>query len=43
MQEQNKKDILVGGVVTEALPNTLFRVMLDDNKEEMKFRNEKTY
>ena len=35
MQEQNKKDILVGGVVTEALPNTLFRVMLDDNKEEI--------
>jgi translation initiation factor IF-1 len=30
MQEQSKEDNLVYGVVEEALPNTLFRVKLDD-------------
>ncbi len=35
MQEQNKKDAVVGGVVTEALPNTFFRVRRDDTGEEI--------
>jgi len=35
MQEQNKKDISISGVVTEALPNTFFKVRRDDNNEEM--------
>ncbi len=35
MQEQNKKDISISGVVTEALPNTFFKVKRDDNGEEM--------
>jgi translation initiation factor IF-1 len=35
MQDQNKKDTAIGAVVTEALPNTLFRVKRDDNGEEL--------
>lgn len=35
MQDQNKKDTAVGGVVTEALPNTFFRVKMDDTSEEI--------
>lgn len=35
MQEQNKKDISISGVVTEALPNTFFKVKRDDNGEDM--------
>lgn len=35
MQDQNKKDAAIGGVVTEALPNTLFRVKRDDTGEEL--------
>ena len=35
MPEQNKKDVVVSGVVTEALPNTFFRVKRDDTGEEM--------
>jgi len=35
MQEQNKKDVTVSGVVTEALPNTFFRVKRDDTAEEI--------
>ncbi|MES2213313.1 MAG: translation initiation factor IF-1 [Patescibacteria group bacterium] len=35
MQDQNKKDTSIGAVVTEALPNTLFRVKRDDTGEEM--------
>ena len=30
MEEQSKEDNLVYGTVEEALPDTLFRVMLDD-------------
>ena len=30
MEEQQKEDNLVYGTVEEALPDTLFRVMLDD-------------
>ncbi|MFA5750768.1 MAG: translation initiation factor IF-1 [Candidatus Paceibacterota bacterium] len=29
----NKKDLLAKGVISEALPSTLFRVKLDDEKE----------
>jgi len=35
MNKEQEKDLEVKGVVTEALPNTLFRVILDDNKEEI--------
>jgi len=31
---KNEKIVVARGVVTEALPNTLFRVKLDDKKEE---------
>lgn len=34
MQDQNKRDNAITGVVTEALPNTFFRVRRDDNGEE---------
>jgi translation initiation factor IF-1 len=33
MQEQSNKDDLVYGTVEEALPNALFRVLLDGEKE----------
>ena len=35
MQDQNKKDTSITAIVTEALPNTLFRVKRDDTGEEM--------
>ena len=35
MQDQNKKETLVGAQVIEALPNTFFKVLRDDNKEEL--------
>ncbi len=35
MQDQNKKDQSIGAQVTEALPNTFFKVKRDDNGEEM--------
>jgi len=35
MQDQNKKDQSISAVVTEALPNTFFRVKRDDTGEEM--------
>lgn len=31
---KNEKIVVARGVVTEALPNTLFRVKLDDKKED---------
>ena len=35
MQEQNKKDTTIIAQVTEALPNTFFRVKREDNGEEL--------
>ena len=35
MHNQNKKDSAVSGVVTEALPNAFFKVMLGDTNEEI--------
>lgn len=35
MQKPNQKDHGAFGVVTEALPNTLFRVKLDGKEEEV--------
>ena len=35
MQDQNKKDTAISAQVTEALPNTFFRVKRDDSGEEM--------
>ncbi len=35
MQDQNKKDTSIVAQVTEALPNTFFRVKREDNGEEM--------
>ncbi len=35
MSEQKSEEGIVFGVVEEALPNTLFRVILDDTGEEM--------
>ena len=35
MQDQKKKDIIIEAQVTEALPNTFFKVKRDDNGEEM--------
>ncbi|MDQ5949171.1 MAG: translation initiation factor [Patescibacteria group bacterium] len=35
MQDQHKKDNAISGIVTEALPNTFFKVRRDDNGEEM--------
>ncbi len=35
MQDQNKRVVSVGAQVTEALPNTFFKVRRDDNGEEM--------
>ena len=35
MPDQNKKDISIGAVITEALPNTFFRAKRDDNGEEI--------
>ena len=37
MSEQDQKDDQIAGVVTEALPNTLFRVTLEDNREVLGF------
>ncbi|MBU1557890.1 translation initiation factor IF-1 [Patescibacteria group bacterium] len=34
MNKQKEQDINVTGVVVEALPNTMFRVKLDDTGEE---------
>ena len=33
MSEENKKETLVVGTVTEALPNTLFRIQTEDGQE----------
>ncbi len=33
MSEEKKKEILVMGTITEALPNTLFRVQTEDGQE----------
>ena len=33
MQEQKNKDNNISGIVTEALPNTLFMIQRDDNGE----------
>jgi translation initiation factor IF-1 len=35
MQDQSKKDTAVVAQVVEALPNTFFKVLREDNKEEM--------
>ncbi len=35
MHDQNKKETSVVAQVIEALPNTFFKVVRDDNKEEM--------
>ncbi len=35
MQDRQQKDPAIGAIVTEALPNTLFRVKRDDTGEEM--------
>lgn len=35
MHDKNKKDTTVGAQVTEALPNTFFKVIREDNGEEM--------
>ena len=35
MQNQNKKEIAIIAQVTEALPNTFFKVKRDDTGEEM--------
>ena len=35
MQEQNKKDATIVAQVTEALPNTFFKVKREDTGEEM--------
>ncbi len=32
-ENQNDKSLTARGIVTEALPSTLFRVMMEDNKE----------
>jgi translation initiation factor IF-1 len=33
MSEEKQKDELIFGIITEALPNTLFRVTIPENKE----------
>jgi translation initiation factor IF-1 len=35
MQDQNKKDLTVVASVIEALPNTFFKVIREDNGEEL--------
>ena len=35
MQDQNKKDSSVLATVTEALPNTFFKVRIDNTEEEI--------
>lgn len=35
MTTDNKTENIVSGIVTEALPNTLFRVQLDSDKKEI--------
>jgi translation initiation factor IF-1 len=35
MQDKNKKDTSISGVVIESLPNTFFRVKRDDTGEEI--------
>ncbi|OGD67763.1 translation initiation factor IF-1 [Candidatus Campbellbacteria bacterium RIFOXYC2_FULL_35_25] len=35
MEEKNIKNLEVSGVVTEALPNTLFRVKLNNSKDDI--------
>ncbi|OGD68947.1 translation initiation factor IF-1 [Candidatus Campbellbacteria bacterium RIFCSPLOWO2_02_FULL_35_11] len=37
MNNKDEKDLIVTGVVTEALPNTMFRVELSDNGEMLAF------
>ena len=35
MQERQQKDLTVGAIITEALPNTFFRAKRDDTGEEI--------
>ena len=35
MPDRNKKNAIIGAVITEALPNTFFRAKRDDTGEEM--------
>ena len=35
MQDKNKKNTPVMGIITEALPNTFFKVKLEGKEEEM--------
>ncbi len=35
MQDKNKKDTAINAQVVEALPNTFFKVIREDNGEEM--------
>jgi translation initiation factor IF-1 len=35
MQDKNKKDASISGVVVESLPNTFFKVKRDDTGEEI--------
>ncbi len=35
MQDQNKKDLTIVASVIEALPNTFFKVVREDNQEEL--------
>ena len=35
MQDQSKKDVTIGAMIIEALPNTFFKVKRDDTGEEM--------
>ena len=35
MHDQNKKDLIIGAQVIEALPNTFFRIKRDDTGEDM--------
>jgi translation initiation factor IF-1 len=35
MSENEQKSVLLNGVITEALPNTLFRVAIENNETEV--------
>ena len=35
MQDKNKKDTSISGIVVESLPNTFFKVKRDDTEEEI--------
>ena len=37
MNEEKQKDTLVTGTISEALPNTFFRVKMDDGKETLAY------